>query len=111
MELFLGFIVGVVLTLWACCTADAFEKQITERKVEKSVNHPDYYNLDGRKECIVEMEETYGARAVYNFCICNVYKYRYRKNDKGNCEADIAKANWYEKYSLQVAERMRKEIE
>lgn len=64
-----------------------------------NVNHPFYYQQEGRKECIVEMEEQFGVKAVYWFCKLNAYKYRYRAGNKdGNtAEQDEAKAQWYDK--------------
>lgn len=64
----------------------------------ENINHPDYYIKDG-KECIDAMEETYGTYAVLCFCNCNAMKYRWRAGLKSveTKEADIAKAEWYEK--------------
>lgn len=65
----------------------------------ESVDHPKHYTKEGRKECIVEMEEKFGVKAVYWFCKLNAYKYRYRAGSKdGNtAEQDEAKALWYDK--------------
>lgn len=72
------------------------------------VNHPSHYCQPGKKECIVEMEEKFGAYAVYNFCLCNAYKYRYRAGEKdGNPqEQDLKKAEWYENYANQLKARI-----
>lgn len=61
------------------------------------VNHPAHYNQAGRKECIVEMIDTFGVDAVINFCLCNEYKYLYRAGNKaGNSyDQDRRKAEWY----------------
>ena len=61
------------------------------------VDHPSHYNAEGRKECIVEMEEKYGFVATATFCLLSAYKYLYRAGEKeGNSEAqDVAKAKWY----------------
>lgn len=66
-----------------------------------NVNHPNHYNIKGRKECIVEMEEIFGVDAVKTFCKLNAYKYRYRHELKGG-EEDLKKAKWYEDYALQL---------
>lgn len=66
-----------------------------------NVNHPNHYNISGRKECIVEMEEIFGVDAVLTFCKLNAYKYRYRHELK-NGEEDLKKAKWYEDYALQL---------
>lgn len=70
-----------------------------------NVDHPSHYQQEGRKECIVEMEEKFGVKAVYWFCKLNAYKYRYRAGNKaGNsAEQDEAKAQWYDR----KAEEMR----
>jgi coenzyme F420-reducing hydrogenase beta subunit len=65
--------------------------------MSEKVNHPDHYNISGRKECIVEMEEIFGADAVKTFCKLNAYKYKYRHELKGGQE-DLDKAKWYEDY-------------
>jgi hypothetical protein len=71
---------------------------------EELVNHPDHYNMNGRKECIVEMEERYGAKAVAFFCLLNAYKYLYRAGNKdGNtAEQDVQKARWYYQYAFKL---------
>lgn len=60
------------------------------------VNHPQHYNVPGRKECIAEMLDVYGAEKVKAFCELNAYKYRYRHTLKGG-EEDLKKAAWYDK--------------
>ena len=65
--------------------------------MNEKVNHPDHYNISGRKECIVEMEERFGVDAVITFCELNAYKYRYRSELKGG-QDDLDKAQWYEDY-------------
>lgn len=73
--------------------------------MKEMVNHPSHYNIPGKKECIVEMEEKFGKEAVYYFCVLNAFKYRYRAGEKeGNSyEQDENKAKWYETY----AEKMK----
>ena len=56
--------------------------------------NPSHYTAHG-KECIVEMYEKFGREAVIAFCNLNAYKYNYRKNFKGQSEADAKKARWY----------------
>ena len=62
-----------------------------------NINHPIHYNLPGRKECIVEMEELFGLEATATFCLMNAYKYLYRAGEKedNSKEQDINKAKWY----------------
>lgn len=64
---------------------------------KEQVNHPSHYNQEGRKECIVEMEEKYGAYVTAIFCLMNCYKYLYRagaKEDNSKSQ-DFNKAKWY----------------
>ena len=70
-------------------------------KYSSQVNHPSHYNKAGRKECIVEMEEKYGAETTAIFCLTNAYKYLYRAGNKfGNsANQDVAKAKWHFDYA------------
>ena len=65
------------------------------------IDHPSHYTKGGRKECIVEMEEKYGAEMTAIFCLTNAYKYLYRAGEKdGNPEIqDNLKAKWYFDYA------------
>lgn len=65
-----------------------------------TISHPSYYN-NGRKECIVEMQENFGTLALISFCVLNAHKYYYRKGKKeGNSVGqDIQKAQWYINYA------------
>lgn len=69
--------------------------------MSEMVSHPSHYNKAGRKECIVEMEEKYGAEVTAIFCLTNAYKYLYRAGNKfGNpANQDVAKAQWYYDYA------------
>lgn len=65
----------------------------TEAAPEKeAVNHPAHYQ--GKHECIDEMIALFGVEAVKHFCMCNVYKYRFRAANK-NGQEDLDKADWY----------------
>lgn len=59
------------------------------------INHPEHYNIPGRKECIDEMLEKFGVEKVRAFCELNAYKYRYRHELKNGNE-DLDKAKWYD---------------
>lgn len=77
---------------------NSFDFNIFEVNLSDSseqVSHPSHYLAEGRKECIVEMEEKFGIEKVKAFCELNAYKYRYRAEMK-NGEEDIKKAEWYE---------------
>ena len=60
------------------------------------INHPSHYLKGDRKECIVEMEEKYGAEMTAIFCLTNAYKYLYRAGEKDGNSAmqDNLKARW-----------------
>lgn len=57
------------------------------------VNHPARYAKDN-VECIDAMRMTFGDEAVVGFCMCNVFKYLWRREDKGG-QQDVDKALWY----------------
>lgn len=61
---------------------------------DNSVNHPNHYNRENSIECIDEMVLVFGKEAVKQFCLCNIWKYRYRASDK-NGEEDLKKSDWY----------------
>ena len=67
---------------------------------KEQVNHPAHYQRGG-KECIEVMEEEFGPKAVYWFCMLNSFKYCWRAGEKdGNStEQDLAKAKWYTNYA------------
>lgn len=66
----------------------------SKKYVEDVINHPSHYNRDGAMESIEEMELIFGKEAVKHFCLCNVWKYRYRAADKNGAE-DLKKSDWY----------------
>ena len=74
----------------------AYEKITGESPDPKAnvVDHPSHYNQEGAMEAIDEMILVFGKTAVIHFCLCNVWKYRYRANAK-NGDEDMKKANWY----------------
>ena len=65
--------------------------------MEELINSPKHYNIEGRKECIVEMLDKYGFHAVANFALLNSYKYLYRigLKDGNPSENEFKKAQWY----------------
>ena len=62
-------------------------------KGKDTVNHPEHYE-SGSYECIDEMIAVFGMSVVANFCLCNVWKYRYRALLKGS-EEDMKKSDGY----------------
>ena len=69
------------------------------KKKADAVDHPAHYKRD--IECIDEMIEVFGIGMVRNFCLLNVWKYRYRATDK-NGKEDIEKSDWYMKKYLEL---------
>ena len=70
----------------------SLKEENSEPQTKEAVNHPDHYQ--GKHECIDEMIALFGVEAVKHFCMCNVYKYRFRAARK-NGEEDIRKAENY----------------
>jgi hypothetical protein len=62
--------------------------------MDKDNINPDHYAKSCSLECIEAMELAFGDRAVYNFCICNAWKYLWRWKNKNGVE-DLYKADWY----------------
>ena len=79
------------------------EKVEPETEPEKeTVNHPAHYQ--GKHECIDEMIALFGVEAVKHFCMCNVYKYRFRAANK-NGQEDLDKADWYMDKLMELEEQ------
>lgn len=74
--------------------------------VEERVNHPNHYNRENSVECIEEMVEVFGEKVVMDFCLCNVWKYRYRAIGKNGAE-DLAKSDWYMNKYLELKNKPR----
>lgn len=70
------------------------------------ISHPDHYNIPGKKECIVEMEEKYGADWVAIFCLLNSEKYDYRAGNKAlnPKKQDNDKSQWYINYAWKLVQ-------
>ena len=97
--------IGLIVT---CCILIGFIiyliiYNLSNSTKKEQVNHPAHYQKNG-KECIEVMEEKYGPMAVYNFCICNAFKYKWRAGQKdGNSyKQDLAKAKWYKEYAIKL---------
>ena len=71
--------------------------------VNDMVNHPSHYCREGGMESIDEMVLIFGKEAVKNFCLCNVWKYRYRQSEK-NGEEDLRKSDWYMRKFKELSE-------
>ncbi len=68
------------------------------------ISKPKHYNRKNGIECIEEMIEVFGIEAVKNFCLCNIWKYRYRAADK-NGEEDLNKSDWYMQKYIELQKR------
>lgn len=76
------------------CSKSTNHFEPKEHDEKDMVNHPQHYNRDGAMECIDEMIAVFGKDIVACFCLCNVWKYRYRASDKGH-EEDLSKSDYY----------------
>lgn len=76
--------------------------------IKQVINHPEYYNIPGRKECIDEQRELFGVLPVLFFCLLNLYKYDYRKGLKtegASSQVDYRKGRWYLDYAYNLLVR------
>lgn len=73
--------------------------------LSEQVYYPDHYNLPGRKECIVEMEEKFGVKETFHFELLNAYKYIYRAGEKAGAEKDIEKAKNYFQMAVELIKK------
>lgn len=64
---------------------------------KEQVNHPQHYNLPGKKEAIDEIADVLGDAGAIYFCLGNAMKYNYRAGEKENNpkEQDESKIQWY----------------
>lgn len=62
---------------------------------EDIVNHPNHYAESCSIECIEAMEVAFDKTSVYDFCVCNAFKYLWRHKYKGTPKTDLEKAKWY----------------
>lgn len=87
--------------------SDTERKEKMEEVKYDIVNKPKHYNREGGFESIEEMEMVFGIDTVMNFCLCNVWKYRYRAADK-NGEEDLRKSDWYMRKYQELKDKKRK---
>ena len=62
--------------------------------MQKDNINPDHYKSQTSLECIEAMTITFGEQAVFDFCMCNAFKYIWRWKNKNGTE-DLEKAKWY----------------
>lgn len=84
------------------------DKTMINNAIADNVNHPSHYNRDGAMECIDEMLLLFGFEAVKYFCLCNIFKYRYRASDKNGLD-DLKKSDWYVAKYKEIEEKWSKE--
>lgn len=65
------------------------------------VNHPPHYETNGI-ESIDAMRASQGDEAVKDFCICNAFKYIWRRSHKGSEIQDLEKAVWYLNKAIEI---------
>ena len=72
--------------------------------MKEQIDHPNHYNREDAMECIDELLQVFGKTTVQHFCLCNVWKYRYRAGQKDSEEAikDLKKSDWYMKKYLEL---------
>ena len=70
-----------------------------------NVNNPRHYAGSTSLECIECMRVTFGAKAVYDFCLCNAFKYLWRFNKK-NGKEDILKCQWYQNKMVELQNKL-----
>ena len=89
----------------ACAGCHYYEHY--EEKAPEMVDHPAHYNRNGSMECIEEMVVVFGYKRTMDFCLLNVWKYRYRTADKGGVK-DMEKSDWYMRMYVELDKRMRR---
>ena len=72
-----------------------------EEYEEESNIHPKHYQLCS-VECIDAMLMAYGGQVVYDFCMCNAFKYIWRHENK-NGKEDIEKARYYVDKAMEIS--------
>jgi hypothetical protein len=68
-------------------------KEVESDEAYDDVNHPRRY-ASTPVECINAMRFVFGDKAVLDFCLCNTFKYLWRRADK-EPEKSVEKACWY----------------
>lgn len=81
-----------------------------ERKRYNNVNHPSHYKKQGRKECIEEITDKFGALFTIDFCLGNAMKYKYRAGLKNDKLEDLQKADWYIQKAMELASGLHSEL-
>lgn len=63
--------------LIVCNITPEYEKKSQKRRLnmQKDNINPDHYKSQTSLECIEAMTITFGEEAVFDFCMCNAFKY------------------------------------
>lgn len=75
------------------------------RPYAANAEHPNHYCTANGMQTWDLMEETYGTKAVMDFCLCNVFKYIARCEKKNGFE-DLRKAKVYIDKYIELAEKL-----
>lgn len=57
--------------------------------------NPSHYKMKNGVECFDVMVNVFGRDAVYDFCLCNAFKYLFRLHHKDTESINVQKAQWY----------------
>ena len=68
-------------------------EEIKDNTTKDNIN-PNHYKSSCSLECIDAMQMAFGKTMVYDFCICNAWKYLWRYENKNGIE-DVNKSKWY----------------
>ena len=74
-------------------------------KLHPLINKDSSHYDKGKKSAIEELEKQLTVTEMIGFCKGNIFKYRYRLEDKGQKEIDLKKIQTYENY-LKLLERL-----
>ncbi len=74
-------------------------------KLHPLINKASPHYDKGKKSAIEELEKQLTVTEMIGFCKGNIFKYRYRLEDKGQKESDLKKIQTYENY-LKLLERL-----
>ena len=67
-------------------------------KLHPLINKASSHYDNGKKSAIEELEKKLTVTEMIGFCKGNIFKYRYRLEDKGQKESDLKKIQTYENY-------------
>lgn len=90
----------IPFALYEPMNAEKVPEDHNESKADE-VKEPEHYKTR-EFECIDEMIIAFGEEAVFNFCVLNAWKYRYRAGSKGNAETDLKKSDEYLRFAYEL---------